>query len=166
MYSMVSFTIKARPWFQGNHSINVMAAANNSVLAVNILEWTAKWFSCNICIFYMLMEKLKSGDLFCCTWPFDYRVKSFFHFSRLLDQVLERFSREGNAQLLEATLCLLEVSHSGLLETELLEILKDIDYRPAAVEAENSKGNFIFPRMWRRRIMQFNYQSILSIAQS
>jgi len=53
-----------------------------------------------------------------------------------------RFSREGNAQLLEATLCLLEVSNSGLLETELLEILKDIEYRPDAVESENSKGNF------------------------
>ena len=41
----------------------------------------------------------------------------------LLEQVLSRFEEEGNAELLKATLCLIEVSRRGLLETELIYIL-------------------------------------------
>lgn len=40
-------------------------------------------------------------------------------------QILERFEKENGGELLAATLCLLEVSARGLLETELLAILGD-----------------------------------------
>ena len=46
---------------------------------------------------------------------------------RLLQQVLARFEEEGGGHLLVATLCLLEVSQTGLLESELLKILADED---------------------------------------
>ena len=46
---------------------------------------------------------------------------------RLLEQVLQRFEKEGGGHLLVATLCLLEVATRGLLESELLEILGDED---------------------------------------
>ncbi|XP_019645560.1 PREDICTED: TPR repeat-containing protein DDB_G0287407-like isoform X1 [Branchiostoma belcheri] len=45
----------------------------------------------------------------------------------LLTQVLERFEEENGGHLLVATLCLLECSNTGLLETELLRILADED---------------------------------------
>eukprot|EP00058_Branchiostoma_floridae_P025527 XP_002611017.1 hypothetical protein BRAFLDRAFT_97506 [Branchiostoma floridae] len=45
----------------------------------------------------------------------------------LLTQVLERFEEENGGYLLVATLCLLECSNTGLLETELLRILADED---------------------------------------
>jgi len=44
---------------------------------------------------------------------------------RLLEQVVRRLAREGDGYLVRATLCLLEVSKSGLLETELLDLLGD-----------------------------------------
>ncbi|CAH1244024.1 TEP1 [Branchiostoma lanceolatum] len=44
----------------------------------------------------------------------------------LLTQVLERFEEENGGFLLVATLCLLECSNTGLLETELLRILADV----------------------------------------
>ena len=44
---------------------------------------------------------------------------------RLLEQVVRRLAREGDGHLVKATLCLLEVSKSGLLETELLDLLGD-----------------------------------------
>ena len=44
---------------------------------------------------------------------------------RLLQQVLSRFEEEGERHLLVATLCLLEVSSTGLLESELLKLLAD-----------------------------------------
>ena len=43
----------------------------------------------------------------------------------LLEQVIKRLAREGDGYLVRATLCLLEVSKSGLLETELLDLLGD-----------------------------------------
>ena len=43
----------------------------------------------------------------------------------LLEQVVKRLGREGDGHLVKATLCLLEVSKSGLLETELLDLLGD-----------------------------------------
>jgi len=43
----------------------------------------------------------------------------------LLEQVVKRLAREGDGHLVKATLCLLEVSKSGLLETELLDLLGD-----------------------------------------
>jgi len=43
----------------------------------------------------------------------------------LLEQVIKRLVHEGDGHLVKATLCLLEVSKSGLLETELLELLGD-----------------------------------------
>ena len=45
----------------------------------------------------------------------------------LLSQVLHRFEQENGGQLLVATMCLLECSCHGLLETELLSILGDED---------------------------------------
>ena len=47
-----------------------------------------------------------------------------FPFS-LLEVVLDRLERENGGHLLVATLCLLEASSSGLLESELLDILGD-----------------------------------------
>ena len=44
---------------------------------------------------------------------------------RLEIQIIERFERESDPTLLVATLCLMEVSARGLLETELLTILGD-----------------------------------------
>ncbi len=38
---------------------------------------------------------------------------------------MERFEKENGGELVVATLCLLEVSQRGLLETELLQILAD-----------------------------------------
>jgi len=43
----------------------------------------------------------------------------------LLEQVIRRLAHEGDGHLVEATLCLIEVSRSGLLETELLDLLGD-----------------------------------------
>ena len=48
-------------------------------------------------------------------------------FFSLLEKVLERFEQEHGATLLVATLCLLEVSAAGLLESELLAMLGDKD---------------------------------------
>ena len=48
-------------------------------------------------------------------------------FYSLLSQVLHRFEQENGGQLLVATMCLLECSCHGLLETELLSILGDED---------------------------------------
>ena len=63
------------------------------------------------------------------------------HFSRLLEQVLTRFEHEGGGRLLVATLCLLETSVSGLLESELLTLLADEDnLLPPETGAE--KGSF------------------------
>nr|XP_054748224.1 TPR repeat-containing protein DDB_G0287407-like isoform X1 [Lytechinus pictus] len=45
----------------------------------------------------------------------------------LLAQVFDRFEEENGGELLIATLCLLECSNTGLLETELLTILGDED---------------------------------------
>jgi len=54
-------------------------------------------------------------------------VKSLLAFlmSSLLEQVIRRLTHEGDGHLIRATLCLLEVSKSGLLETELLDLLGD-----------------------------------------
>ncbi len=49
-------------------------------------------------------------------------------YCRLLQQVLTRFEEEGGGHLLVATLCLLEVSSTGLLESELLQILADEEH--------------------------------------
>ncbi|XP_071494027.1 telomerase protein component 1-like [Diadema antillarum] len=46
----------------------------------------------------------------------------------LLAQVFDRFEEENGGNLLVATLCLLECSNTGLLETELLTILGDEDH--------------------------------------
>ena len=46
---------------------------------------------------------------------------------RLLDQVFARFEKENGKELLVATLCLLECSAKGLLETELLLLLGNND---------------------------------------
>ncbi|XP_071502709.1 telomerase protein component 1-like [Diadema antillarum] len=59
----------------------------------------------------------------------------------LLAQVLERFEEESGGNLMTATLCLLECSSSGLLETELLSILGDEDnLMPCEEEGEKEKG--------------------------
>lgn len=51
----------------------------------------------------------------------------FISILRLLEDVLSRFEDENGGHLLVATLCLLEVSQNGLLESELLSILADED---------------------------------------
>ena len=50
--------------------------------------------------------------------------------------MLERFEKENGGDLLIATLCLLEVSARGLLETELLFILGDEDIMPPKSERQ------------------------------
>ena len=52
-------------------------------------------------------------------------VHRIYNVHRLEIQILERFEKENGGELLAATLCLLEVSSRGLLETELLAILGD-----------------------------------------
>ncbi|XP_072024365.1 LOW QUALITY PROTEIN: TPR repeat-containing protein DDB_G0287407-like [Amphiura filiformis] len=59
----------------------------------------------------------------------------------LLAQVLDRFEAESGGHLLEATLCLLECSSTGLLETELLAILGDEDnLMPSDNKEKGEKG--------------------------
>ena len=41
------------------------------------------------------------------------------------EQVLTRFEEENGGDIVRATLCLLETSRHGLLETELLQMLAD-----------------------------------------
>nr|XP_054764277.1 telomerase protein component 1-like isoform X2 [Lytechinus pictus] len=58
----------------------------------------------------------------------------------LLEQVFTRFEEENGGMLLVATLCLLECSATGLLETELLLILGDEDnLMPADKDEDNNK---------------------------
>ena len=60
----------------------------------------------------------------------------------LLMTVLTRFEREGGGHLLIATLCLIEVSSFGLLESELLTMLADEEnLLPPEEGKENSKFN-------------------------
>lgn len=59
---------------------------------------------------------------------------------RLEVQVLKRFEKENGGQLLVATLCLLEVSAGGLLESELLTILGDEDRLQPSQDEEKEKG--------------------------
>lgn len=47
-----------------------------------------------------------------------------FNFS-LEEQVLSRFEEENGGQIVVATVCLLETSRHGLLETELLQMLAE-----------------------------------------
>nr|XP_006811881.1 PREDICTED: nephrocystin-3-like [Saccoglossus kowalevskii] len=62
---------------------------------------------------------------------------------QLIAQVLNRFENENGGNLLVATLCLLEASASGLLETELLTILGDEESLniPDSYDATASGGN-------------------------
>ncbi|XP_022087926.1 telomerase protein component 1-like [Acanthaster planci] len=58
----------------------------------------------------------------------------------LLEQVFTRFEQENGGTLLSATLCLLETSATGLLETELLKILGDEDnLLPREKDSETGK---------------------------
>ena len=69
------------------------------------------------------------------------RVKQFLVCLRLENQVLERFEQESEGKLLTATLCLLEMSQRGLLETELFSILADYDnIMPLKRSTENGEG--------------------------
>ena len=67
-----------------------------------------------------------------------------FHFS-LEEQVLSRFEEENGGQLVVATVCLLETSRHGLLESELLELLADennltpTEYKPGDDEPCSTK---------------------------
>ena len=57
----------------------------------------------------------------------------------MLQQVLGRFEEEGGGHLLVATLCLLEVSATGLLEAELLQLLADEEnLMPNSIEEKGS----------------------------
>ena len=57
---------------------------------------------------------------------------------------MERFEKENGGELLVATLCLLEVSARGLLETELLFILGDEDQIMPPKSGEHEKGEILF----------------------
>ncbi|XP_013383728.1 NACHT and WD repeat domain-containing protein 2 [Lingula anatina] len=69
------------------------------------------------------LEELRvHGDFFTVTE----KIKSLKEeLPGLLSQVLERFEREAGGNLLIATLCMIEVSKGGLLESELLILLSD-----------------------------------------
>lgn len=62
------------------------------------------------------------------TWKLAIRkrpVKKVHFFRSLEEQVLTRFEEENDGNVVKATLCLLETSRHGLLETELLQMLGD-----------------------------------------
>lgn len=61
--------------------------------------------------------------------------------SRLEQQVLDRFEKENGGELLVGALCLLEVSHRGLLEAELLAILGDEDNLMPSSANDKDKGD-------------------------
>ena len=67
----------------------------------------------------------------------------------LEEQVLSRFEEENGGQLVVATVCLLETSRHGLLETELLELLADDNnltppkYKPGEDESSATKTKSI-----------------------
>ena len=58
-------------------------------------------------------------------------------------QVMDRFEKENGGNLLVATLCLLEVSARGLLETELLYILGDEDRIMPSKSDVEEKGKIV-----------------------
>ncbi len=61
----------------------------------------------------------------------------------LLENVLERFEHENGDLLVVATLCLLEASRGGLLESELLDILGDeADLVPPSPFEEKGEQSF------------------------
>ena len=63
-------------------------------------------------------------------------------------QVLGRFEKENGGDLLVATLCLLEASGHGLLETELLTILAEDNLMPCeAKERGAEKGIMVIQRI-------------------
>ena len=51
--------------------------------------------------------------------------KNFLSVHSLLEELLKRFENETGGTLIVATLCLLEASSAGLLESELRQILGD-----------------------------------------
>ncbi len=59
--------------------------------------------------------------------------------------MLDRLERENGDRLLVATLCLLEVSRAGLLESELLEMLSDEDslVPPSPFEEKGALFSFL-----------------------
>ena len=76
--------------------------------------------------------------------PLFSRVKQFPVCLRLENQVLERFEQESDPELLKATVCLLEVSQRGLLETELISILADCDMKPLKKGAKRGEACRIY----------------------
>ena len=66
-------------------------------------------------------------------------------YNSLLEQVFSRFEQENGGRLLVATLCLLETSSTGLLETELLQMLGDEDNLMPSEEkdGEGEKGIYV-----------------------
>ena len=79
--------------------------------------------------------------------PLFSRVKEFLVCLSLEIQVLERFEQENDGKLITATLCLLEVSQRGLLETELIAILADCDnMKPLKKGPEKGEGCRIYLR--------------------
>ena len=66
-------------------------------------------------------------------------MSAVFFVFRLEVQVIERFEKENGGTLLVATLCLLEVSARGLLESELLNILGDEDMLMPSDKTDDSE---------------------------
>ena len=67
--------------------------------------------------------------------------KVFLYCFSLEEQVLTRFEEENGGQIVVATVCLLETSRHGLLETELLQMLAEESMLtpPPYVEGESDQ---------------------------
>lgn len=77
-----------------------------------------------------------------CLYSVLFDEDAFISF-RLEMQVLTRFEQENGGELLVATVCLLETSSRGLLETELLTILGDEENLMPRHNEDNTEKGFL-----------------------
>lgn len=82
-------------------------------------------------------------------------------FLRLEVNILSRFEKENGGELLIATLCLLECSSKGLLETELRELLGDETHlTPKPEDLANEKNEKGKPQIFEpKRVQNINKKS-------
>lgn len=71
------------------------------------------------------MEIIRSESCFMKWFAFTPGCQQFSFAFSLEEQVLTRFEEENGGQVVVATVCLLETSRHGLLETELLQMLAE-----------------------------------------
>lgn len=71
------------------------------------------------------MEIIRTESCFMKWFTFILGCQQFSFAFSLEEQVLTRFEEENGGQVVVATVCLLETSRHGLLETELLQMLAE-----------------------------------------